>query len=41
MAGAVRLSFVMTKQSPGGGANFPGAMLTTAEKQGDKRVING
>lgn len=39
--GEVRSSFVMTEPSPGGGSDPAAAMLTTAEKKGDRWVING
>ncbi|MBT6118170.1 MAG: acyl-CoA dehydrogenase [Rhodospirillaceae bacterium] len=38
--GTVRSSFVMTEPMPGGGSD-PSAMLTTAEKKGDRWIING
>jgi acyl-CoA dehydrogenase len=38
--GKVRSSFVMTEPMPGGGSD-PSAMLTTAERKGDRWIING
>jgi len=39
--GDVRSSFVMTEPMPGGGSDPAGAMLTEAERKGDRWVING
>ncbi len=39
--GDVRSSFVMTEPHPGSGSDPAGMMLTTAEKKGDRYVING
>ena len=38
--GKVRSSFAMTEPAPGSGSD-PSAMLTTAEKKGDRWVVNG
>jgi acyl-CoA dehydrogenase len=40
VSGAVRSSFVMTEPMPGAGSD-PSAMLTKAEKKGDKWVVTG
>ncbi|SMH62613.1 acyl-CoA dehydrogenase family protein [Azospirillum agricola] len=40
VAGKVRSSFVMTEPHPGGGSD-PSMMKTTAERKGDRWVING
>jgi len=39
--GKVRSAFVMTEPAPGSGSDPASMMLTTAERQGDRWVING
>lgn len=39
--GAVRSSIVMTEPAPGSGSDPAGMMRTTAEKRGDRWVVNG
>ncbi|WP_118134753.1 acyl-CoA dehydrogenase family protein [Oceanicella sp. SM1341] len=39
--GAVRSAFVMTEPAPGSGSDPAGMMRTTAEKRGDRWVVNG